>query len=208
VLIWLSSWFVIVPLLVCAKNYRSLNLPVRIIFYHLITAFAVERTAHILMNLFVNNMPLLHFYTVTEFLFISTFLKLQLHSKSVRKTITVIQTLFVIFSIFNSIFIQQIREFNSYSRSLEAMILIVLILYLFASEIRNPTPKNSVNTGFNWINSGLIIYFTSNLFLFALNNYYDPTNKKIYEIFWTVHAALCISMYSLISIGIWKTVKP
>jgi hypothetical protein len=207
VLIWLSSWFVIVPLLLCAKSYNGLTLPLRIIFVHLTSAFAIERSSHVMMSQGINNMPLLHFYTITEFLFISTYLKLQIDNKSVWKTITVIQVLFVSFSIFNSLFIQHIQTFNSYARSSEALILIILILHLFASEIRNPSAKNSHSTGFTWINSGLIIYFTSNLFLFALNNYYDPTNKKVYEIFWTVHAALCISMYSLISIGIWKAIK-
>jgi hypothetical protein len=206
-LIWLSSWFVIVPLLVCIKCFRSLTLPIRIIFYHLITAFTVERISHVLMNEHVNNMPLLHIYTITEFLFISTFLKLQIQNKSVWKIITAIQLMFVCLSIFNSLFIQQIHTFNSYSRSSEALILIILILHLFASEIRNVSSKSSQTIGFTWINSGFIIYFTSNLFLFALNNYYDPSERNVYKIFWTVHATLCIFMYSLISIGIWKTIK-
>jgi hypothetical protein len=175
--------------------------PSKTILLYLLFAGVTDVVERILGTHHINNLPLLHFYTIVEYLFILRYFQLILNDQKTSKLITLMLILFPVFSILDFIFIQDIHQYNSYPRPIAAIIIIMLCMYYFFryNDIEVKRPWSAVYL--NWITFGLLIYFCSSLLYFAFINVIYHLSLSAYFIFGAIHATLVLLMYLLFTAG-------
>lgn len=147
------------------------------------------------------NLPLLHIYTLTEFILIYLFYEIYFNRFYPVLLLRITAVAFVVFSVINSLFIQPINGFNTYARAAEAFILTVLSLLCFYKLAQEHRPA------ITWINTGLLLYFSGAFLLFIVSNYILSYGNELNYHIWAVHAFLSLTMYLLITVGLWKARK-
>jgi uncharacterized membrane protein len=200
-----APWFALAPIIVGILRRVKLTPALRILLLYFLLAFITELSAIWMMKHKMNNLPLVHLFTLLEFLILTFFLKAQFKTNKQIKAIGLIQIIFSFYAIASSIFIQPITVFNTYSRSIEIFLLIVITLMLFMNSLKRIVVTDPESNGLIWINGALLAYFSSTLLIILLNNYLGTNHIEIYKKVWAIQAILTILMHLTISFGIWKS---
>ncbi len=166
---------------------------------------ATEIGARVLAETTGNNLPLLHVYTLGEFLLLSFFYKGLLQdpkwlAQHFKKITLVIAALIIL----NSIFLQPIFQFNTYAKTLVQIIFITYsILYFFnlsdASHLFDKEQKY-----LRLINSAILVYYSGSLFIFMFSNYFLQNNLDLPSGLWAFNAILNLVFLALIFFSIWQ----
>lgn len=199
------SWFVPIPLLVGIFRRKYLVNELLIIFLYLCNGVLFELISRTMAYYKIPNLYLFHIYVLTEFLFISWFYYEIFKRYISPKIIPTIFIFFTIFSLIDSFFLHNILTFNSYAKTVECLIIVgytAFYLYKTFDEFQDQDPSD---TPIFWINAGFLFYFSGCLFLFTFSNFILTQGKPMGMITWALHAFFIIIMYSLISIGLWKS---
>jgi predicted ferric reductase len=160
-------------------------------------------------------MPLLHFYVVAGFLLLALFYKEVLSEYINTRIIWFVAILFSLFSIFNSIWLQPIKSFNSNALTVQSVLILIVTIFtyiVFLNKIVKEKNKKDI-PALNWINSGLFIYNASNLliFYFGSSMMRSAIVKKLpVEMVvgtWLLHAFFLAIMYICFLIGLFKAQK-
>jgi hypothetical protein len=207
VLLFCSTWIILVPVLIGIIFFNRFNKGLRIICIHLFIACATELSSTMLMNRGMNNLPLLHMYTLSEFVLLYLFYDIAFGNSFPKWMLRGIAAGFVLFSVINSLFIQNIYTFNSYARGLEALLLIIFSLLYFYKLSLPSQHTQEVMAPATWISSGILIYFSGGFILFILSNYILPLGSALNRQIWAIHSFLSIILYVLVAIGLWKARK-
>lgn len=93
------------------------------------------------------------------------------------------------------------NQLLDYSSGTESLIIIILSLLFFKKTLGSLEYSNILNNPQFWMNSGLLIYFTGNLFLFAFGNLIH--NDSLYYL-WHIHNFIQLIYSSLLAIAFWK----
>ena len=132
----------------------------------------------------INNMPILHFYTLFEYGFVVSVLSYWQSSLKMRRIMIASILPFVIIFLVIKLLIEDPTGFDSVTSSLSCAILTVASANTLIGLLRDD--KNLFNqTSIFWITSGFLLYFTGNLVLFALST-------TIMFSTWMIHNALVI----------------
>jgi hypothetical protein len=181
----------------------------KVIFYYLVVDGIVNLVAIALADNDIHNLPLLHVFTIMEFLMLSYFYLQVLRDKTARLVLRCLLIIFPLFCIVNFLFFQSINRFNTNTRPIEALIIMACSLAYFSET--NDTATKWSQIPVNWVNTGLLLYFSGALFIFSFSNVTENFMSKkyhaIYFLMWNVHATLVLSMYLLIAIGFSKCRK-
>lgn len=157
-----------------------------------------------------NNMPLLHIYVGAGFLMLAIFYKKVLEEFISGILIYSVAGLFLILTALNSIYLQPVNTFNSYALTLESVLLIIFSLttyFLLLNEVVKEKRK-AIISSINWINSGIFIYYVSNLLIFYFSDYfYKYFSAEINRYTWVLHSFFSVVMYTFFFIGLWKQPK-
>lgn len=204
ILFFCSAWVVIVPVLISSIFYRSYDAGLKVLGIHVFIACAIEMASFALSKMGHNNLPLLHFYTLSEFVLLYIFYDLFFGNTFPKWLLRGIAGCFVLFTLINSIFIQSIYTFNNYARGLEAFLLIILALLCFYKIYLPVQTTSATHNSVVWINSGILIYFSGAFTLFILSNYILPFGRNLNRGIWAAHSFLSILLYVFISIGLWR----
>lgn len=207
ILLFCSAWIVIVPVLISSVFYRNYNAGLKVLSIHVFIACTVEISSYLLMKMGRNNLPLLHFYTLSEFLLLYIFYDYFFSNTFPKWLLRGIAGSFVLFTLINSIFIQSIYTFNNYARGLEALLLIIFALLCFYKIYLPASVTGAKHHSVVWINSGVLLYFSGAFTLFILSNYILPLGRVLNTQIWAVHSFLSILLYVFISIGLWRSRK-
>lgn len=199
------AYIIPIPLFIGVQNRRFLTKELRIIFFFICNSVFFEAISKTMAFNKIPNLYLFHLYVLMEFLFISWFYY-ELFKKYISpKIIPVIYIIFVIFSLIDTFVWHNPFTFNSYAKTLECIIIVsytVFYLYKTFDEFQDEDPSD---TPVFWINAGFLFYFSGCLFLFTFSNFILTQGKPMGMVVWAVHAFFIIIMYSLISIGLWKS---
>lgn len=193
------------PLLLAIMLIRGSNLTIKILSIHIMISAVVECGSALLWAMKINNIFLLHLYTLEEFALLSWFYSSLISGSKWALFFRISIVVFSILSILNSIFLQAVTVNNTYARALESLICMIYALICFHKMINYPAgmPKPYV-TALLLINSGIMIYFTSSSLLFTLSNYLrKPGLTDARMTLWTFHAFFCTIYYLLLFIGLW-----
>jgi len=195
----------LVPVFIFIYKRKYFSKPYLPIFILVLSASIISLYSSIQSKYGINNMPSLHLLTVLEFISISAFYYYSINNRFQRKSISIIGILFTMFSIVNSFYIQNIEDYNTYARGLEAFLVICFSLILFRQMFLELEYVRLEHSSKFWINSAFLIYFACTQFLFL---FYSEV-KEIYPrnvslILWDLHAWVCVLYYLLLGVGLWK----
>lgn len=214
----LKSWAYIFPYLVpivlaitcltLLKNWNKSPIKIKYLAYFLFWNLFIEIMARITSYYGHNNLFLLHLYTLMEFLLLSIFYK-KIHKPEWRNSsyFSIFIFCISILIILNSIILQPLSGFNSYAKTLVQFIIIVYafsyFFYLSHVEIKRSVEQNSLRI----INSSILIYYSSTLFIFMFSNYFFVRGIRMLPEFWIFNAILNLIFHFFILIAIWKIFK-
>lgn len=200
-----GRYFLLFSVAVALFRFRYLHGPLRWVGYYLLLAcvgeIASEITAHVLH---VPNLYLLHIYTVFEFNLIALFYFAFFGYFYSRSLVPALMLTFTLLAILNSLFVQPLTGFNTYARAFESVLIIGLTLLCFYKMLNELITKRLDKHPVFWINTGFLLYFAGNLFLFVLSNaLLKKPNPNLSYLPWGLHALLMVWMHLLIGIGLW-----
>jgi hypothetical protein len=193
------------PLLLGLLQFRKLPLALKLICIHLMFAAVVEGLSYLLWHYRINNLFLLHIYTVEECGLILWFYSRLFTGFINSRVFLYAFAVFFVFAAVNSIFFQSLSANNTYIRTLEAIMVIVCSIVFFYRMLTDAAIEQPARSPYFWINTGWLIYFSASLLLFTLSNYINSTHLKQMRLdIWTLHAFFAILLYTFITIGLWK----
>ncbi|MBB5395735.1 small-conductance mechanosensitive channel [Mucilaginibacter sp. AK015] len=192
---------ILIPVLIALKNYKALTKPLKVIFWFLILSGLSNLVNLILIAFHHFTAHLLSIYTIIEFFFLSLFYSC-FSAKKYQNMMYVAIAVFTILCIVNFLFIQNKIEFNTYTRPVGAIILIIYSLLYISKQ--NNEEGNWGDNMYNWINAGILIYLASCLFMFIFSNYLLNAGQHVNQVVWSVHDTILILEYVLFAVGFYK----
>lgn len=187
--------------------WKRLSPAFRYLSYYIFWNLLIEILSRNYHYIDENNLPLLHLYTLGEFILFSMFYRI-LYAKV--KWIQRYYWMFVCtisgFIILNSLFLQSIYEFNSYAKTLVQLLIMGYAIFYFYHLIDEEN-KNTTENGIKVINSAVLIYYSGSLFIFMFSNYFLSQNIRIHVGFWVFNAFLNMLFQILILAGLWKALR-
>lgn len=194
---------ILLPIFLGLVKYAKLHQSARIVLLYVIVS-AVFNGFSIIISKYghMNNMPVVHVYTVVEVLIIITYYKALLEPRKKNNLYLFIAIAFTVLSIINVLFFQSIYLYNSYTRSLEAIICLLFAINYFAKTAAAISPHKVLKEADFYFNAGFFLYFSGALMLFVFSNFVILNLKsQDYLIIWAIHAGLVLLMNLLFSIG-------
>jgi len=172
----------------------------------LVTALIVQMVAIPVSKTIGNNMPLLHLYTLVEFIFISLFYK-EILAKEIKygKYFHYFIILLALIIIGNSISIEPLTGFNTNAKGLTQVVIISYAVIYFFNRISIDVTNN--NLILNRINSAILLYYSGSLFIFIFANFLKE-ESLMSQYFWQFNAVLYLTFQILILIATWRIVFP
>jgi len=187
----------LLPLVAGLIYYRQINKPLRVLLIYLTMSFVVNVVGSILAEYSINNLPLLHFYTMAEVVTVMLYYIHAFGEGDIRKWIKAVMVVFPVICVVNLLFFQSINEYNTYTRPLGAII-IVLFSGVYMAEQSNIKSPELVTRSGRTIAAGLMIYFCSSLFQFIFSNIVSKNASKfITMLIWNIHGTFVLIMYLL-----------
>ncbi len=203
----ISSFIVVIPLILSIFKLKSLSEIQLKLFYLLIIVFIVEFIANILWYQKINNLPLYHFYAVIEFVLIINIYRIVLTKIFPKKFFIILGVAFTVFAVVNTVFFQNLNTFNSNVTTLLGIIVIFLSLSYFYALLKEVKYSALETNPMFWINAGFLIYFSSNLILFFINNNMFQGSTEASYLVWGLHAIVNIVLTIFYTIALWVSPK-
>ncbi len=173
----------------------------------LVVSLLIEIITHVMWfqhkeNKQINNLYLLHFYTVVEFILITLFYD-QIFKKHTtwRKYVYWFICIVIGLIIANSIFLQKLTEYNSYAKTLTQLIFIAYATGYFLTASHNK--MDSTFKRITIINSAILLYYSGSLFIFMFSNVFFDLDE-VHLIFWVFNALLYLIFQLLVFTAIWQ----
>ncbi|MBQ4801604.1 hypothetical protein J8L88_01985 [Aquimarina sp. MMG015] len=202
-----SSFIVIIPLLLATYRFKKLNKVQIRLLYLLVLVLIVESISNMLWRQKINNLPVYHFYAVIEFLLIINIYRIVLSKIFPKQFFIILGITFTVFAITNTLFFQNLNTFNSNVTTLLGIIVIFLSLSYFYALLKE-VKYNALETNpMFWINAGFLIYFSSNLILFFINNNMFQGSTEASYLVWGLHAIVNIVLTIFYTIALWVNPK-
>jgi hypothetical protein len=195
---------VLIPLVIWFRTPAPRSSEQKAILGFLVLSAITQLVSFIFWKLRENNLPILHVYTVLEFLVLLLFYFFLLGAAGHKRYFVLAAILFTAFAVVEAIFLDGIFAYNIYSRSVEALIIITLCLAWFIKVVSLDDKQREKYKGASIINSGLLVYFAGAITLFAYSSLITNMTFNVRMNLWTMHTLLAFQLYILIAIGLWK----
>lgn len=194
---------ILLPLSLATIKYNRLTIELKSISWFLFASAFSNIIGTILGFNNINNMPVMHVYTFVEFALLALFYKKLLNTQQSDKIINWLIPSFLVICVINVLYIQDLYTYNTYTKSIEALIILILAITYFVKVLdKVEIEEKNVNV-ITYINSGLLIYFSGSFIWFVIFNL-TIGNVGLGVIMWSIHATLLLILYILIAIALWK----
>ena len=205
ILTYSSALFSIISFIVGFTNLKKIKTYLIPIFTMVTISVIVEIINFVFVTFVQNNLFIFHIFTLIEFILLTLFYSYLLKNYIHPKIYYLLIFLFTLMAFFDYK-IGGLNTINSLSSTVESILLVINSLLLFFFIIYKMMIPNLLSSSIFWINSGILIYFSGNIFLFAFSNYLHTTEVEKYAILWAImHSSLNIIYNICLSTAFWKT---
>ena len=204
ILFEISTYSILIPLLTGVVRWRKLIPEQKILCLFIIIASVIQLVASFLASHQINNLPLLHLFTVVEFGALCWIFHLGLPRWFDQRKAVLLISLFTVFALVNVLFWQDLTAYNSYSRGLSAFFMVLLALYYFVTVLRELQVTNLAESFMFWFCTGVLLYFSANLLLFLYSSMIAQMDVDTNYQIWGIHAVLNILLYLFYTIALWS----
>jgi hypothetical protein len=187
--------------------YKELQQELKIFSWLLFVSGLIQFISLILALNRINNMPLLHLYVAAGFTLMAMFYSAVLSGFIDAKIIWITTIVFTVYTIINSAFFEGIFTFNSHALTVESVLVIIFSIstyMLFLTDDIKESKKHILSS-LNWINSGIFIYYLSNLLIFYFGRIIIGSfSRQLNLDTWVLHSFFSVVMYFCFFVGLWK----
>lgn len=195
---------VFIPLLMWFRIPKPRTSAQKALLVSLLLSAITQLVSFTFWKLSKNNLPILHIYTVLEFLVLLWFYTALLGAPGKSRIFLLMAVLFTIIAVLEATVFGSVFDYNNYTRSIEALIIITLSLAWFIKAVSIDDSEKERYKGISIINSGLLVYFAGAVTLFAYSSSVTNLSLNARMNVWTIHTLLAFQLYILIAIGLWK----
>ena len=154
------------------------------------------------------NLPILHVYTVVEFILLGSFYALLATSKAQQRIVVGLMTVGLLLIVLNSVLLQPFDTFNSNARTLESLLLASFAVQRMFQVSGNHLNQTTEQKALFWINAGVLLYFSASLIVFLFSDYTSQLSIEMSRNIWSIHALFNLLFSCLLAVGIFKLWKP
>ena len=197
----------VIPMVIGGWKYRALNQESKAIFWLAVVTFLLDAPASYLFYHAKPNLFIGHIFTPLEFLFIVYIYRRPLKSLIPEKWNTGLMVVIALLAIGNTLFLQGIKENNTNIRTLESVLLILFSLLYFFQLARNLSVIHLEREPFFWFNTGVLLYFSGNAFIFLYSNYILKYSQDLGIKVYLIHNFFFVLFYLFCSIALWNVQK-
>lgn len=200
----LSALSVLLPIGAAGLRYRSHDGVLRLLAWFMFISGLFELILFITSVLSVqNNLPITHVFAAVNLLFLSTLYYRTLHGRLLRRFIGLTTGLNLVFILYNALLPGSIWRFPSRPFTVQSALFIGLALLYFYQLLRQPAATALAAQPLFWINAGVLLYFSGNLFVFMLRNWLLlATPSSAHGSYWLIHSAMNILANLLYAVGL------
>lgn len=194
-------------------KFSKINLELRYFSGFLFLSATIQLISGSMFFLKWNNMLLLHIYSALGGFVLIQFYRLLFAEYITKAIFGWISILYLFFSIINSFFFESIYTFNSNALTIQSVILITLSLSWYKISYNynfiNTESQHHEIKSIQWVNSGILIYFASNLLLYYFGDYlmHSVFEGSLFNEIWMLHSLSTITAFTCFIIGLWKSQK-
>jgi len=194
-----------------AANFRKFEKELRIFSGFLFANMLIQVVSSAMNLLSINNLPLLHIYTFCTGLSLLMFYHFILRKYVSSSILAWLAVAYALFSVLDSLFFEDLFTFNSLALTVLSVLIIILSLStfnLFLIDSVKAEQRERIN-GLLWINSGLFVYFSTNLLLYYFGDQLMDAlfPADVGRMAWIPHMFFIVIMYICFFIGLWKSRK-
>lgn len=200
----LAALSTLVPLAFCIKKLKSLNYELGLLLVYISVVIITDIICWILVNQRQQTHVVYNLFTVIECsLFVQLFIR-QYHQKKTKYAITFFYLFFLVISFFVFVVQKGFNKRDSVINSYSSIFLIALAIGYFYKLMNELDVPNLNEYYFTWINTGVLIYFSSTFILFLFIGFIQHIDIKMYNFFYSFNWIATISFNILLSKGISK----
>ena len=192
---------VLLPVFIGTIKYKALSASAKLVLWYLIfSALFTSITLLIGRYYHKNNMPIAHLFTIFELTMVLFIYKKILEAYRKNNFYSYIILGFAVLCVLNALFFQSIYTYNSYTKSIEAIICIMFAMNFFASIASGKYPEKIISQPDFYFNAGFFLYCSGAFMLFVFSNFIiSNLSNSDFSTIWTIHASLVLLMYLLFS---------
>lgn len=203
--LYASAFSALVPFTPAMLYWKYFSKALRVFALFVFIAVMFDMYSVITGYLGINNLDVLHLYTVVEYSFLAYFLHSIIENKRVKNLILISIPVYGVLALSYSIFISNLVGFNSAGRVVECLLLSTFALYWFYSLLESDEYTSLKRYPYFWLNSGITLYFMGNVFMFML---YFLLNSPTDRDYWTVHSVLNVIANLFYLVGFLCSPRP
>ena len=207
ILFFWTTQISIIPLLVAVFRFKRLTIIQKLISIAVLWGTLIQEVANYLGELFNNNLAINHLYHFFDFLLLSMLFIYLLRGRRNKYLIPIISSIVLGFSIVNSLFIQSLDAFDTYSATLGSLVLMFYSVSYFYLLLKKSLTEDLGSSPMFWFASAVLIYHSGSLVIQFSGNYLLPKSQEIQVTVWGIHAVFNIIRYILYAIALWVQPK-
>ena len=206
--LFFETFFPFITLSFGIYAYGSMDFKLKILCYFVFFASISSTASYLISRTGTNNMPELHVYVLFEFILLTLFYVNSIKEYINRKFIWVIIGGFVVLSILNALFFQEITKYPYILRAIESIVIVIFSILYFHKVMVEAKIKKLFKEPMIWINTAMLVYFSINFFfhillpIVVMKTLNEFAREMVY-FYWATN----ILFYMLIAIGFYKQKK-
>lgn len=176
-------------------------------FYYLITllilTFLVEFTSY--TKLLIDNKAiswLYVFFLPAQYVLLALYFKRIIKSTKIKKWIVVSIATLIIWNIYNSIFLQNLKMINTNAILLACILYCIWSIVYFIELLQNDTDEPLSKNPHFWINTGTLFFYASSFFIIEFIQIILKGDKELAAKLWFLIRLFDIILYGLYAYGI------
>ena len=178
--------------IVLIVKYSKLNSSLKLVAIYIIGSASIDIVSTAFYEIQESNLLFLHLFTLFEIIVVSKLFQLLYRRLNSTLKIEFIAILVVIFVIFNSIFLQSLTEFNTYSSAVVSFVILGFCIYYFSLILENKI-ENYQFLVLKWFIYTLFFYHSISLIVMLLGNLINTMDKEFQVYIWTFRIIIILA---------------
>ena len=171
---------ILLPITIGASTFSKQHKAFRVLFFFFIFSAFIEAGAEFLAYYYGNNMPLFHVFSLIECVIYALVFHFWFKDhKWIQKAILVLGVSVILPSVFDIFFFEGIKKLPTITKMYECTILVMFSLAYFYFFFKQDTESIVWKQPMFWFSVAILIYFSLNLFLFLLINYFQMKDVEV-----------------------------
>jgi hypothetical protein len=196
----LSAFSSVIPLAIGLWKHRHLDQTLKVLLALAGLTFVTEMTMLSLTNYGYRNLWLIHFFTPIQYSLLAWIFAAWIQDRKARRAIKVSIPLFWMWSAIVFLWIEQTTSFSTYSRSLEAFLVVTISAYALIELSKREVASLLTFPAF-WVCIAVLVYFTGSAVIYASSNILLELSLEALTIAWTAKGGLNILANLFLGIG-------